>query len=267
MSHKNRLLVFTILLTILGLVFNLGNVMVSASASNLSTPNPLTTETPEKSPTSTLTPGLQMNAKPESWLDGAINPEEFGPMDALIVHFNTPMSPESSPHPVLSWPNVEGVSTWNNIRTVLMFKPTSALDSKKTYTFFLDPSLRSADGKAMKIAPEWIVHVQSGPKILHVSPEPGSLAQRYEVLEVHFDRAMKASTSNAMLSIEPPVPFELKWKSARILQIVLQKPLDPDQRYDLTLNGGNDKQAVFAADGTYLAEEYRWFYWQKPFET
>jgi hypothetical protein len=176
------------------------------------------------------------------------------------------MLPESSPNPILSWPAVDGASSWNDTRTVLTFTPASSLDSKKTYTFFLDSALEAVTGDTLENAPEWIVHVQSGPKILSVSPEPGPLEQRYRVIEVHFNRDMKASASNETLSIEPDVPFELKWKSARILQITLGQPLESGQRYDLTLKGGNDEQAVFAADGTYLAEDYRWFYWQKPFE-
>lgn len=260
MSRQTHSHVFSALLIIIVLISSLGNGIVSAASSN--TPPPTLSSTPAGTPT----PGVQAGAEPQAWIDGAIDVEQFPPMGTLVIHFNTPMSPESSPSPILSWPAVDGVSSWDDTRTVLTFSPASSLDSKKTYTFFLDPSLRSADGAALKEAPEWIVHVQSGPKVLSVSPEPGSLEQRYRVIEVHFSRDMKASAPSGMLSIVPSVPFELKWKSARILQITLGQPLEPDQRYDLTLNGGNDEHAVFAADGTYLAEEYRWFYWQKPLE-
>jgi len=272
MSHKNRLHVVTVLLTIMGLIFNIGNARVAAATSKLPTENTAPalalsiTPTP-RTPMGTPTPTIQSNAEPEAWLDGAIDPEQFGPLAALIIHFNTPISPETSSQPILSWPAVDGVSSWDSSQTILTFKPAAALNSLKTYTFFLDPSLLAMNGKAMKNAAEWIVHVQSGPKVGSVSPKPGSLEQRFSVIEVHFDRQMKSAASEGMVLIEPPVDFQLKWKSDRVLQITLQQPFEPDRRYDLTLKGGNNDKAFVAADGTYLAEDYRWFYWQKPFET
>jgi hypothetical protein len=216
MSHKNRLYVFTVVLTIIGVIFNLGSVRVSAAPLNLATADPITTlallETPTPkppldTPTPKLplatptpkppldTPSMQMGAEPEAWLDGAIDPEQFGPTQSLTIHFNTPLSPESSPHPILSWPSVDGISSWDSTQTILTFKPSSILNSKKTYTFFLDTALRSTDGKALKNPAEWIIHVQSGPKIQGISPQPGSLDQRFKVIEVHFDRSMKPAVS------------------------------------------------------------------------
>jgi hypothetical protein len=86
------------------------------------------------------------------------------------------------------------------------------------------------------------------------------------VIEVSFDQAMSMTLSPEMVAIEPDIDHELKWRSNRILQIVLAQPLKTGQRYDLTLRGGKSGNAFFAADGSYLAEDYRWFYWQQPFE-
>jgi alpha-2-macroglobulin len=266
MSRQTYVHVFSILLIVLILMSSFGQARASAAPTGLSTLDSEITLTPAKLPTQTPTPTVQIGAEPQAWLDGSIDIDQFGPLQPLIVHFNTPMSAESSPNPVLSWPQAEGVSSWDSTLTVLTFTPSTALDSKKTYTFFLDPSLHSAHGDELKKPPEWILRVQSGPKIKAVSPKPGSLEQRSRIIEVHFDRVMKPVISASVLSIEPRLPFQLKWKNDHILQIVLEQPLKPDQRYDLTLNGGNEEHALFAADGTYLAEDYRWFYWQKPFE-
>src|SRR5215207_256784 len=266
MSHQNRLHVFSALLVIIVFVFNIRSGMVSAAPSEPSTPGATGTSTLSRLPALTPTLGSQVETESEAWVDGSIDTEQFGPMEALIIHFNTPMSPVSSPHPVLSWPNVEGVSSWDHAQTTLTFKPGSALDSKKTYTFFLDTALQSMDGKTLKNPSEWIVRVQRGPKVQSVSPEPGSLERRFRLVEVHFDRHMKRDISNGLLVIAPAVGFELKWKSPQILQIALQQPLQPGQRYDLTLKGGDNENALFGADGTYLAEDYRWFYWQEPFD-
>src|SRR5258706_6557367 len=266
MSHKNRSYVFIVFLTILGVIFNSSNVMVSAAPLNHPMADPRSTPIPTKSPATTPTSSIQAGAKPEAWLDEAIDLEQFGTMQSLRIYFNTPMSPASSPHPILSWPNLAGVASWDNTQTILTFKPSSLLDRQKTYTFFLDPALPTSAGKALTNFHEWNLHIQSGPKVQRVSPQPGSLETRYKTIEIDFDQQMNTSISEDMLSIAPKVAFALKWKSERSLQIILQQPLESDQRYDLTLTGGSAKNSLFAADGSYLAEDYRWFYWQKPFD-
>jgi hypothetical protein len=149
MSHKNRLYVFMVILTAIGLILNLGIADVFASPLDPITPEAHSISTPTKAPSTTPTPGVQVGAGPEAWLDGDIDPGQFGSKDALIIHFNTPMSTESTANPVLSWPTVEGVSSWNGARTTLTFKPGSALEGNKTYTFFLDPAIHSSEGKEL----------------------------------------------------------------------------------------------------------------------
>ena len=267
MSHKNRLYVFMVILTTIGLIFNLGIADVFASPPDPITPEAHSMSTPTKVPsTATPTPDVQIGAEPEAWLDGGIDPGQFGSMNALVIHFNTPMSPESTLTPVLSWPLVEGASSWDAAGTTLTFKPGSALEGNKTYTFFLDTSLRSSDGKKLKIPAEWIVHLQSGPKVKSLSPQPGILEKHQRVIEIQFDRKMKPASPAGMVQIEPHVEFDLKWKNNQTLQVILKQPFDNDQRYDLTLRGGNNNLSIFAADGSYLTEDYRWYYWQQPFD-
>jgi len=266
MSHKNRLYLFLVILTTIGLILNLGIANVFASPLDPITPETSSISTPTKSPSATPTPGVQIGAEPEAWLDGDIDPGQFGSMNALVIHFNTPMSPESTSTPILSWPSVEGISSWDAARTTLTFKPGSALEGNENYTFFLDPSLRSSDGKELKKPAEWIVHVQSGPKVTSLSPQPGILEKHQRMIEIQFDRKMKPASTEGMVQIEPQVDFDLKWKNDQTLQIILEQPFDNDQRYDLTLRGGNNSASTFAADGSYLAEDYRWYYWQQPFD-
>jgi alpha-2-macroglobulin len=266
MSHKNRLHVFTVILTIVGFLLNTGVSNAFATPMDPITSEGRSISTSTKTPSAAPTPVVQTGLEPEAWLDEAIDPQQFGPMDALIIRFNTPMTAESSPNPVLSWPDVNGINSWDDTRTVLTFTPGSVLDSRKTYTFFLDPSLRSSEGKELKGHAEWIVHVRSGPKVRGVSPQPGSLAYHYRVIEVEFDREMKPSIMEGAVRIEPPADFDLKWEDENVLQIILKQPLDADRRYDLTLLGGGGKNTFFAEDGSYLAEDYRWHYWQQPFD-
>lgn len=253
MLLKNRIYVVTVILTIISLLFNLGITNVMAS--------PGETIEPDEPLIST-----QAEAEPEAWLDETIDQEQFGAMSNLVIHFNTTMLPESAPNPILSWPVVDGISSWDDTKTTLTFNPSIALESNKAYTFFLNPLIRSNEGKGLKDHAEWVIHVQSGPKVKNVSPRPGTLGKRPSVIEIQFDRKMNISTQAGMVQIEPQVGFELQWENDQTLQIILQQPLETGQRYDLTLRGGNKNESTFALDGSYLAEDYRWFYWQQPFD-
>ncbi len=268
MSRLTHLSAFSLVVFLLVALSSLGNAVVSAAPMKSVTPTLeyKVTRTPLGTPTGTATPGIQIGAHPQAWIDGSIDLDQFPPQAALTIHFNTLMSPESSPHPILSWPEVEGVSSWNSTSSTLTFTPSSALDSKKIYTFFLDPSLRSAEGDVPASAPSWTVHVQKGPSVLSVSPNPGALENRNRYIEIQFDRPMKSSAASSMLSVVPSVPFTLHWKNDRVLEVSLQQPLAPGQRYDFTLKGGSQENSLYAADGSYLAEDYAWFYWQKPLE-
>jgi len=199
-------------------------------------------------------------------LDESIDINQFSPTSSLIIHFKESISPASSENPVLSWPSVEGTNSWNENHTILTFSPTSILDSQKTYTFFLDPGLQFANGKEVENVDGWIIHLQDGVKIINVTPQSGTLDHRFEIIEISFDRNMVMSNSDAGFSIEPQLPYEISWKNARVLQVRLQKPFNTDRRYDLLLKGGKNETSFFAQDGTYLTEDYLWFYWQTPFE-
>lgn len=224
------------------------------------------TEPPVPSPTSTpATANIQPN-EGEAWLDDSIDIMQFPPQGDLVVHFEKPILSTKDTNPILSWPAVDGVSSWNADNTTLIFSPITILASKSTYTFFLNPELRFSDGSELKDAPVWVAHIQSGPKILQVTPEAGSLNRNFKFIEISFDRDMSPSDTQESFSIQPKILYELHWKSARILQVVLEQPFTADQRYDMLLRGGTDKGALFAQDGTYLEEDYLWFYWQAPLE-
>ncbi|MGC1375667.1 MAG: Ig-like domain-containing protein [Anaerolineales bacterium] len=283
MSHSNRSYKLFALLAICALIFTPGSYNAAAVAPTQTltavpsfTPGPSLTPTPTFTitPTITLTPAptkpptpiVRADADPVAWPDGAIDLEQFPPKGTLVIHFNTPMQPDSSPNPVLVWPSLQGAATWNEARTALTFAPASLLDAQKAYTFFLDPALRAANGKALKDAPEWVAHVQTGPSVLDLTPKSGTLANRQSEIEIDFDRDMDTTAGKSILSIEPAVPFELTWTINSVLKIKLLQPLEYNQRYDLTLSGGGGPGSLFAADGSYLAEDYRWFYALAPFE-
>lgn len=201
-------------------------------------------------------------ANQEVWLDSSLNVMQFSPSEDFVVHFKSPISPASSLTPVLAWPHVEGVSSWSEDHTTLTFDPETALDGKKTYTFFLDPALRFEDGSALNSAAEWSLYVKSAPRVVSVTPNAGTVDNLFKTIQINFDKKIVSGDIRAAVNIAPPVPFDADWKSEKVLIITLKNPLSANQRYDLTLKAGE----FVAEDGSILVDDYNWFYWQKPFE-
>jgi uncharacterized protein YfaS (alpha-2-macroglobulin family) len=198
----------------------------------------------------------------EVWLDSSVNVLQFSPSENFVVHFNSPVSPESSVTPVLVWPHVEGISSWSEDHTLLTFDPETSLDGKKTYTFFLDPALRFEDGSALNSSAKWSLYVKSAPRVVSVTPAAGAVDNLFKTVQINFDKEIVAGDARAAVNIAPPVPFDAEWKSEKVLIITLKSPLSANQRYDLTLKAGE----FVAKDGSILSDDYNWFYWQKPFE-
>jgi len=253
------------LAVVVSMIFGITGCGTGISASVI--PTVTSTVIPTKfTPTPPPNSASQPTPDQDAWLDESIDILQFSPTGNLVIHFKESISSANSAKPVLSWPNVEGTSSWNESHTILTFSPTSILDSQKTYTFFLDPGLRFTDGSEIENVTGWVLHLQDGVKVLKVTPQSGTLDRRFQTIEISFDRNMVMSNPDVGFSIEPQLPFEISWKNTRVLQVKLQKPFTTDQRYDLLLKGGKNETALLAQDGTYLAEDYLWFYWQTPFE-
>lgn len=222
-------------------------------------------ETPVLTANQTSLPSQQVfenqNPNQEFWLDETIDTQQFSPTEDFIVHFKNPISLSSSSTPIFTWPHVDGISTWNEEGTKLTFKLSNPLDNKKIYTFFLDPELKYENGENIQSSTEWNIYVKNGPKVLNVIPAVGALDKLHKNIEIKFDRNMLDET-DAIFTIHPNIEHEIFWKDSKTLQIILEEPLAIDQRYDLILKGEN----LFSEDGSYLSEDYSWFYWQNPLE-
>lgn len=223
--------------------------------------SPTTESTSETETVNTQTPNTQPNTAQDVWLDDSIDPKQFSPSGKFIFHFKNPIALTSSATPVLSWPSVDGISSWNEDKTTLTFNPNSVLDSKKTYTFFLDPELKYESGENLQSLAEWTIYVKNGPKILSLIPAVGALDKLHKNIEIKFDRKMLNKT-DSVFTIQPNIQHEISWKDSKTLQIILEEPLAIGQRYDLILKG----ESLFSEDGSYLSEDYSWFYWQNPLD-
>jgi len=204
----------------------------------------------------------ESSSSEDIWLDKSVDIHQFSPSSNFIVHFKNPVSLASSITPIFTWPNVTGINTWDEEGKTLTFNPAKPLDSKTTYTFFLDPELQYKNGNSLNPM-EWAIYVQSGPKVLSVTPNAGATSNLFKTITVRFNKDMVALDIRSALTITPTLPFEVKWVSSKMLAITLKSPLAPNQRYNLSLKAGE----LVAEDGSILTDDYNWFYWQKPFTT
>jgi uncharacterized protein YfaS (alpha-2-macroglobulin family) len=253
MKRQRRLNAFVAIFFLGILLFSLGEREVLAAPVSIAT-----TSTVAVTPTLafTPTPVVENGVEPQAWLDGSMDVEHFAPNGEFIVHFNTPMD-TGFPTPLLSWPAFDGQSRWNGTGSTLTFKPAQRLGNNAAYTFFLNPTLRSKNGKSLQNPPEWQIQTQLGPQIVDVSPSAGNLDRRYREIEITFDQNMDAQVDPAIISIAPSIPFKLKWKTVRVLQIQLEKPFAFGQQYHLTVHNG-----LASTNGSYLENEFDWDYQQ-----
>lgn len=202
----------------------------------------------------------------EATLDESIDLDQFRPRQDFIVHFNLPMDPASSTTPVMAFPQVTGLGSWDETHTVLTFTPGAPLEVSKSYTFFLDPALKSADGSIFETTPQWKVYVTNGLTVRQVSPPPGETKKRKFTITLTFDRDMAMDGALPDLSIQPEAPIAVTWKDARVLQIELQQALEPGKQYEFILAGGTAPGSALGADGVYMVEDFRWSYRLPPLE-
>ena len=214
----------------------------------------------------TIKPSIQNQSdKLEATLDESVKLDAFRAADPFIVHFNVAMDSQSSPNPLLSYPYLEGSSAWDTEKDTLTFSPNNSLQPGETYTFFIDPALKSTDGRLFESSPQWTVQVLGGTQVLSVFPVPGLLSTRKPTFSVTFDRPMNHNSAEKSFSIQPTVPFQLSWKDSRTLYIKFNELLKYGQQYTLLVAGGSAENAAMDENGTPLAEDYSWSYGLEAF--
>jgi uncharacterized protein YfaS (alpha-2-macroglobulin family) len=220
----------------------------------------------------TLLPGFQGVAgsafppNAQAQYVGTFDLANFPPTAAFTLRFKKPIDPASSVIPLMSFPYADGKSSWSSDGTMLVFQPSSALQVGATYTFFLDPGLRTAgEGESLDQALQWIVQVDKGPTIVSITPSPNLLAERkLETITIAFDRDMEPAPTEKALSVQPSLPFTKEWADARTLKIHPLEPLQADNRYDFLLAGAGADAAATGKDGVAMRDDSVWSYWLDP---
>ncbi len=92
----------------------------------------------------------------------------------------------------------------------------------------------------------------SVPKIVSRQPPVPSVDERRPAVSLSFDQEMDRHSVASALSVEPAIPFNLRWEQ-NTLYVDLLQPLDPGVNYLFSL----DRSAA-SADGVNLRDTYSW---------
>lgn len=190
--------------------------------------------------------------------------EEHGRRDlpasaALQVVFDQPINPGSADLALLTYPYVPAELSWDDSRTRLTFRPTAGFAPDRDYRLFLNSALRSAADGAPEQTALWELHTRPAPQVSGVSPLSGELSDLQPQIELAFSAQMDAAAVEAALTINPPVPFRLEWRSPQAAALTFDEPLVPGVKYVLHLSAAARDQ-----NGVPLAGESRWEYRVKP---
>ncbi|MBN1877878.1 MAG: Ig-like domain-containing protein [Anaerolineae bacterium] len=222
------------------------------------TPTPFPTRTPL--PTWTPTP-----APLSVRVDERVDVDALIPAAPFIVHFAQPMNPDSAPLPLHISPAAEGLYTWDDTHTILVFVPRD-LQPGNRYTFALAPALAAQDGRTFETQPRWFVQTHTAPRVMlrrlldgdKALPAFSEVTTRHPVIQLTFDQPMDQDSVAKSLQITPRIARTLSWQE-NVLVIKLDEALQPGAVYDFAL----DARAV-ARNGIPLSQAYDWSVKVKP---
>jgi uncharacterized protein YfaS (alpha-2-macroglobulin family) len=194
---------------------------------------------------------------PQAWLWLADKDllDNFPPNAPLVVRFNQPMNPESAKPELIFSPAVEGTANWDATHTRFTFAPAADFELGQRYHVRLNPYFVSASGLALAEAPEWEVKMLGLPKVVRRLPGRTQLDERRPAIQLAFDRPMNPESVAAALSVQPSLPYDLRWEKNITATLNLLKPLTPGMTYRFIL-----AQTASDVYGFALARDYEWNY-------
>jgi uncharacterized protein YfaS (alpha-2-macroglobulin family) len=187
-------------------------------------------------------------------LDGG-RAEAFDPNLPLRLRFNRAIDPASAAMPVLTDPYLVGAYAWSEANQVVTFKPEGGFRPGSTYTIYLDPQLRGADGAGFDPLPHWSLHTLAAPSLISVQPPSGLLQDQKPTIHLTFDRAMDHASVAVGLTAQPLLSLDLTWQGDT-LAVTPRAALTPGSSFELSLAAD-----VKDAQGVALGQESRSSYW------
>lgn len=185
---------------------------------------------------------------------------KVAPNQALVVRFNQPMDPASSPTAFYAFPYQPGDITWNEDFTLLTFQPQGSLLPSTAYLFSLDVHLKSASGESFSQPPQWEVETLSAPQVLQHKPASLQTRSLTQPILVTFDRPMDRGSVVQAFSIQPFLESSLTWTDSKTLKIQILEALQPGERYRFSI-----KSNALDSDKIPLADDYVFEYGMPKF--
>ena len=170
---------------------------------------------------------------------------------SLEVVFSEPVERPSAQAAFSIDPTIPGSFSWSG--TTMVFTPTETLPIATDFTVRLAPGTSDRAGNRMtQPATPFTFRTVGRPSVVKTVPADGD---KEVALDAHptltFSTLMDTGSVETSLEINPAVDHLLRW-SGEALEIIPSQPLDPDQRYEITLRAGAADQA-----GTRLATVFR----------
>ena len=210
-------------------------------------------------PEPTVVPGIPPVEVGILWPDADL--EQHSPADPLVLRFSEPISAQSDAPALTLFPAIEGSLAWNAAGDGLTFTPTAGFTPGQAYSAYLHTGLRGPRGQGLE-SERLDFSVLSAPKVLSHSPGASQITDRRPVIQVYFDRPMRAESVAGALSVSPEVEFDLSWDdSGQTLQLNPRTPLPIGMRYRFAVGA-----AATDARGVPLGEDYHWAYWLEDLE-
>ena len=148
-------------------------------------------------------------------------------------------------------PDVSGAFSWSG--STMIFTPEVSLPLETAFSVRIATGIPDLAGNRMTDpAAAFDFRTVGPPRVIGVDPPDGSIDVALEApILVTFSTLMDTTTAEAAISLRPAVPVQLAWRQ-EVLEITPLEPLEPDRRYELTVDTDATDQG-----GTPLAERSR----------
>ncbi len=255
-SHEEKSVSRKIHLFLLVIMFT--GIACNMSAANTLTPAPVVTTplppTAIPSPTP-IPPPLVVT------IDQTIPLEQRSPIQPVVFFFSQPMDTTSAQPAVLTYPWVDGTTTWSSDFTSLTYTPDTGFSPGQSYRVFLNQDLRSSLGATVPPPAGWQISTLTAPQLIRRAPGISRLDTRYPSIQLAFDHPMDANSVQSALSVTPEIPITIEWQQGFTATVKVEQALIPGVRYRFKLDGS-------AADsqGIPLWSDYNWDYYLDGFD-
>ncbi|HET7011206.1 MAG TPA: Ig-like domain-containing protein [Anaerolineales bacterium] len=174
------------------------------------------------------------------------------PQAEFTIEFSRPMDPESALRP-LEWdPPIAANYRWDDEHTHLTFSAQRGFAPGRTYTLWLSPELRTAEGEAFDKPLGWTFSLPMSPVVSERKAEPIDEIGRQFRYRLTFSMAMDTASVLEALTVTPDVRLSTEWTD-RTLVVETLDVLEPGVAYRFEI--GTSAKSV---EGGLFHSTYSW---------